>query len=59
MTGFPNLDCYYNNYLYNDRLDWLSSKLIVLFGNNPAGAATATPTRSCSTPSAAAPRSSA
>ena len=36
MTGFPNLDCYYNNYLYNDRLDWLSSKLIVLFGNNPA-----------------------
>lgn len=36
MTGFPNLNSYYGDYLYNDRLSWVKSKLIVLWGNNPS-----------------------
>ncbi|MFR3452375.1 MAG: hypothetical protein ACLTSX_13310 [Collinsella sp.] len=36
MTGYQNLAGYYGAYLYNDRLDILNAKLIVLDGNNPS-----------------------
>ena len=45
MTGYQNLAGYYGAYLYNDRVDFLNSKLIVLDGNNPSWSALGYPNK--------------
>ena len=45
MTGYQNLAGYYGAYLYNDRLDILNAKLIVLDGNNPSWSALGYPNK--------------
>ena len=45
MTGYQNLAGYYGAYLYNDRLDILNAKLIVMDGNNPSWSALGYPNK--------------
>ena len=45
MTGYQNLAGYYGAYLYNDRIDLLNAKLIVLDGNNPSWSALGYPNK--------------